>query len=181
MSRNTFDRIRNLFGHGTIEPKTPTSAVGVYGEWDVEVHRADGTVERKKRINTVTVVGLNRIARCAVDSAGGVFDALVVGTATTAPALTDSQSSIGEVIRKTSNVLGSSAQSREWIFLTCTIGGSSDSVTSVALDSAGITIGTSSLATSVLINRVNGLSVTLANSDILALTGRIRVGSHDVA
>ena len=31
------------------------------------------------------------------------------------------------------------------------------------------------------LNAANGLGVTLANSDILALTGRVRVGSHDLA
>jgi hypothetical protein len=116
-----------------------------------------------------------------VNSAAGVFNALAIGTATAAPALTDSQSSLGEVGRKASIGLGASAQSREWIFLTATWGGSADGITSVALDSAGITIGTSSLATALLANRVNGMGVTLANSDLLNLTARIRVGSHDVA
>jgi hypothetical protein len=116
-----------------------------------------------------------------VHSAGGVFNSLIVGTATAAPALTNSQSSMGEVSRKTSINLNGSAQSREWIFLTATWGGAADSVTSVVLDSAGISIGASSLATSLLANRVNGMGVTLANSDLLHLTARIRVGSHDVA
>jgi hypothetical protein len=156
-------------------------AIPVYGEWEVTVTRWDGKVERKRLINTVTVPGLNRIASCAVNSAAGVFNALAIGTATAAPALTDSQSSLGEVGRKASIGLGASAQSREWIFLTATWGGSADGITSVALDSAGITIGTSSLATALLANRVNGMGVTLANSDLLNLTARIRVGSHDVA
>jgi hypothetical protein len=51
----------------------------------------------------------------------------------------------------------------------------------VTLNSAGLTIGTSSLATSFIMNRVNGLGVTLGNSDFLNLTVRVRVGSHDVA
>lgn len=178
MNPSIFDRIRAAaegFNLGTISP------ISIMGEWEVKVTRADGTIETKILRNTVTVTGLNRIAHCAVDSAGGVPNAIIVGTATTAPALTDSQSSMGEVIRKSSSNLGANAQSREWMFLTCTLGGSVDGVTSVTLDSAGITAGTSSLATSVLWNRVNGLAVTLGNSDFLALTARIRVGSHNTA
>jgi hypothetical protein len=159
----------------------PLSAIPIVGEITVKVTRWDGRVEEKKLINTVTVAGLNRIALNAVHSAGGVFNSLIVGTATAAPALTNSQSSMGEVSRKTSINLNGSAQSREWIFLTATWGGAADSVTSVVLDSAGISIGASSLATSLLANRVNGMGVTLANSDLLHLTARIRVGSHDVA
>lgn len=181
MNPSIFERFKAAaqgFIAGTIEP---VSHVGIEGYWDVEVVRFDGTIEKKTLRNTVTVTGLNRIAHCAVDSAGGVPNAILVGTATAAPALTDSQSSFGEVIRKSSSVLGASAQSREWMFLTCTIGGSVDGVTSVTMDSAGITAGTSSLATSVIWNRVNGLAVTLGNSDFLALTARIRVGSHNTA
>lgn len=174
------ERIRNAAAalNGTL---VPSSNIGIQGYWDVKVIRADGTVEERTLKNTVTVTGLNRMAACSVNSAAGVFNAIVVGTATAAPALTDSQSSFGEVIRKSWITLGASAQSREWIFGVCTIGGAADSVTSVALASAGITIGTSSLATSFIANRVNGLGVTLGNSDFLNLTCRIRVGSHDVA
>jgi hypothetical protein len=88
---------------------------------------------------------------------------------------------MGEVSRKTWVTVGANAQSREWIFGVATWGGAADSVTSVALGSAGISIGASSLATSMLANRVNGLGVTLGNSDFLNLTVRVRVGSHDVA
>jgi hypothetical protein len=155
--------------------------VPILGEWDVKVVRHDGRIEQKTLRNSVTVTGLNRIAACAVNSAGGVFNSIIVGSATAAPALTDSQSTIGEVSRKTWVVTGANAQSREWIFGVATWGGSADSVTSVALGSAGISIGASSLATSMLANRVNGLGVVLGNSDFLNLTVRLRVGSHDVA
>lgn len=174
------ERIRNAAKalNGTL---VPTSNAGIEGYWDVKVVRHDGQIEERTIKNTVTVTGLNRIAACAVNSAAGVFNAIVVGTATASPALTDSQSSFGEVKRKSWITLGASAQSREWIFGVCTIGGSADSVTSVVMDCAGITIGTSSLATSFIANRVNGMAVTLGNSDFLNLTCRIRVGSHDVA
>lgn len=177
MKTGIYDRVRQACQvlNGTI------SAIPVEGYWDVKVIRHDGRVEEKTLRNTVTVTGLNRLAACAVNSAAGVLNAIVVGTATAAPALTDSQSSFGEVIRKSFITLGASAQSREWFFGVCTIGGAADSVTSVALASAGLTIGTSSLATSFIMNRVNGLGVTLGNSDFLNLTARVRVGSHDVA
>jgi len=179
MNRSIFDRLKTaakVVG-GTIDV---SEHVPVLGEWDVTVTRADGTIERKTLKNTVTVVGLNRIAGCSVHTAAGVFNSLIIGSATASPALTDSQSSIGEISRKTSAVINANAQSREWIFMVATWAGSTDSVTSVTLNSAGISIGASSLATSVLANRVNGLGVTLGNSDFLNLTARIRIGSHDV-
>lgn len=177
MKTSIFDRVRDAVKvlNGTI------SAVPVAGYWDVKVVRADGTIEEKTIRNTVTVTGLNRLAHAAVDSAAGVMNAIVVGTATGAPALTDSQSSFGEVIRKSFIATGASAQSREWFFGVCTIAGAADAVTSVTLDSAGMTIGTTSLATSFIMNRVNGMGVTLGNSDFLNLTARVRVGSHNIA
>lgn len=183
MSRNTFkDILANVAGKLLGGETIQQSHAGIYGEWLIEVHRADGTVERKVRRNTVTVPGLNRIANRAVQGTGtSPFYVIAVGTATAAPALTDSQSSLGEVIRKASALTGASAQSREWIFCVATFGGASDSITSLALASAGLSDNPSSLATSLLANRVNGLGVTLANSDILSLTVRIRVGSHDTA
>lgn len=181
MSQGIFNKLRKAAD--ALRGKEPAeSSIPVIGLWDVEVFRADGTIERKQLKNTVTVVGLNRIANRAVQGTGtSPFYVLAVGTATAAPALTDSQSSLGEVSRKSSTVTGASAQSREWIFLVATWGGSADGITSVALASAGLSDNPSSLATSVLANRVNGLGVTLANSDLLSLTCRIRVGSHDTA
>lgn len=180
MSRSISNRLSQALKvlNGTIELD---SMIPVQGFVDVKVVRADGRVEQKTLRNTVTVVGLNRIASSTVNSAAGVLNSIVIGSATAAPALTDSQSTIGEVGRKTFTATGASAQSREWIFGVATWGGAADGITSVALGSAGLSIGASSLATSVLANRVNGLGVTLGSSDFLNLTVRIRVGSHDVA
>lgn len=177
MNRSIFDRFRGALRvlNGTFDLQ---SHVPVEGYFDVKVVRADGSVEERTLKNTVTVTGLNRLAAAAVNSAAGVVNALVVGSATASPALTDSQSSFGEVSRKS---MISQAQSREWFFGVATWGGAADSVTSVTLNCAGLTIGTSSLATSFIMNRVNGLAVTLGNSDFLNLTARVRVGSHDVA
>jgi hypothetical protein len=99
MSRSIFNRVSQAFRvlNGTIDLQ---SCIPVEGYMDVKVVRADGTIEMKTVRNTVTVTGLNRIAGSVVNSAAGVVNALLVGSATAAPALTDSQSSFGEISRK---------------------------------------------------------------------------------
>jgi hypothetical protein len=154
------------------------------GEVDVAVFRGDGTVETKTLRNVVTRYGLNRMANRAVQATGTTpYFVIGVGTQTAAHSLDSTQAGLGEVLRKQSAFTGANAQSREWLFLTCTIGGASDSVTSVALDSCGITDFINSYAnpaSNTFGNLLNGLGVTLANSDILNLTVRIRIGSHDL-
>lgn len=157
-------------------------AVSIYGEWDVKVVRGDGSIERRTMRNVVTRAGLNRIAHRAMAHDTSPFFYIAIGTQTAAHSLNSAQGTLGEVIRKTSTVGSTQAQSREWIFLQCTLGGAADSVTSVSLDSAGISDHPNSHAsTGILGNMVNGLGVTLANSDLLDLTVRIRVGSHDIS
>jgi hypothetical protein len=156
--------------------------VAVRGEWDIKVVRGDGRIERKTMRNVVTRAGLNRIANRAVATASSPFLYIAVGTQTATHSLNSAQGTLGEVIRKISAVGSTQAQSREWIFLQCTLGGAADSVTSLVLDSAGISDGVNSHAsTGILGNVVNGIGVTLANSDLLDLTVRIRVGSHDIS
>lgn len=156
--------------------------ISIQGEWDVKVVRADGSIERKTLKNIVTRPGLNRIAHRAVASDTSPFFYIAIGTVTAAASLDSTQAGLGEVKRKVSAVGSTQAQSSEWIFLQCTFGGASDSVTSLALDSAGISDGVnSSSAVGILGNQVNGIGVTLANSDLLDLTVRIRVGSHNGA
>lgn len=183
MDRSIFDRLKNAARvlNGTIDL---TSMVPVYGEWDVKVVRADGTVEQKTVKNIVTRQGLNRIAyRCAsITNNSGHITHIAVGTATAAHTLDSTQANLGEVSRKALVVAGIGTQSREWIYGVATWGGAADSVTSVALDSAGLSDWTNSSATvGLLYNLVNGLGVTLGNSDFLNLTVRIRVGSHDLS
>lgn len=176
MTQRTYDSVS-----GTVVP----SGVGVFGEWDVLVVRADGSTEQKTIRNTVTAYGLNRMANRAVQATGTTpFYCIAVGTATAAPADTDGPTSLGEVVggRKQSTNAGASAQSREWVFLTNTFGGAADGLTGLVLQSAAITdLPTSSAITGGIGNRVNGLGVTLAASDFLSLTVRIRVGSHNQA
>jgi hypothetical protein len=154
--------------------------VSVQGEWDVKVVRADGSIERKTLKNIVTRPGLNRIAHRAVAHDTSPFFYIAIGTVTAAASLDSTQAGLGEVKRKVSAVGSTQAQSSEWIFLQCTFGGAADSVASLVLDSAGISDGVNSSASvGILGNQVNGIGVTLANSDLLDLTVRIRVGSHN--
>lgn len=168
MNRNTPDLIAGTF-------------VEVKGEWDVKITRADGTVEERTVSNIVTKAGLNKIAKRAVEATGTTpFYIIAIGSYTTAgnPASLDS-TNFGELSRKTSNVSGASANSREWIFMTQTWAGAADSVTSKTIDAAAICDHASS-GSGIVGNIVQGLAVTLADSDFLNLTCRIRVGSHNL-
>ena len=153
-----------------------------FGGFQVEVHRYDGRVERFFRPNTVLKEGLNRIANRAVQATGTTpFYIVGIGTATATHTLASDQPNWGEVSRKSSNVSGASAQSREWIFMTQTWGGAADSITSVVLDTAFVSDHPNSHATTgAYLAAAAGLGTTLANSDFLALTYRVRVGSHDI-
>lgn len=183
MKIGTFDELLNAVGVARLKRVNEMiDNVGIIGEWDIKVIRADGTVERTTRKNVVTRAGLNRIAHRAVAHDTSPFFYIAVGTQTATHSLNSAQGTLGEVIRKVSAVGSTQAQSREWIFLQCTLGGAADSVTSVALDSAGISDHPNSHAsTGILGNMVNGIGVTLANSDLLDLTVRIRCGSHDIS
>jgi len=154
-----------------------------FGGFHVRVTRYDGQVEEKFVRNIVLSQGLNRMANRTVQGAGtSPFHVLGVGTATAAHSLGSDQGNWGEVSRKVSNVTGAAAQSREWAFMTQTWAGAADSITSVALDTAFISDLTTSHATNGdYLAAAQGLGVTLGNSDFLALTYRVRVGSHDLA
>lgn len=153
------------------------------GGFHVKVTRADGRVEEKFVRNIVLSQGLNRMANRAVQGTGTTpFFVVGVGTQTSAHSLGSDQPGFGEVSRKTSNVVGAAAQSREWSFMTQTWAGAADSITSVTLDTAFISDLTTSHATNGdYLAAANGLGVTLGNSDFLALTYRVRVGSHDLS
>lgn len=155
----------------------------VKGRYHVKVTRADGSIEEKYVDNIVLRTGLNRLANRGVQASGtSVFYIVGVGTATATHSLDSAQGGFGEVSRKTSNVTGSSAQSREWIFLTQTWAGFADSITSVALDTVFTSdYPNSHASTGAYLNAANGLGVTLGNSDFLALTAQIRVGSHNLS
>lgn len=157
--------------NGTLLP----DHIPVIGEWDVTVTRADGSVERKTLKNVVTAAGLNRIANRAVNATGTTpFYVLGVGTVTAAGSL--GSTNFGEVSRKAA---ATAIQSSEWVALTMTWAGNADSLTGIALDSAAILCHASS-GQGAVGNMVNSLQTTLAASDFLNLTCRIRVGSHNL-
>jgi hypothetical protein len=153
-----------------------------FGGFDVKITRHDGRVEQYFRKNVVLKEGLNRIATRAVQATGTTpFFIIGIGTATATHTLSSDQPNWGEVSRKSSAVTGASAQSREWIFMVATWGGAADSITSVALDTAFCSdFANSHATTGIYLGAAPGLGVTLANSDLLHLTYRVRVGSHDI-
>ncbi len=161
----------------TIEP----CCILPQGVWQIKVIRHDGRIEEKTLYNIITAAGLNRIANRAVQATGtSVFYVMCLGSNNTAPALTDVQSNMGEMVRKSFIGTGASAQSREYIFGVCTFGGAADGVTSLTLNCAGIfDFPNSHATTGVLGNRVNALAVTLGNSDFLNITVSVRMGSHN--
>lgn len=181
MTIRTFDDLLKSVGlYRADRVSEMLDAVTLRGEWDIKVVRADGRIERKTLKNVVTRVGMNRIAHRAVAHDTSPFFYIAIGTQTAVHSTDSSQATLGEVKRKVSAVGSTQAQSSEWIFLQCTIGGSADSVSSLVMDSAGISDNASSLANAgILGNMVNGIGVTLANSDLLDLTVRIRCGSHN--
>lgn len=144
----------------------------VHGEWDVKIVRWNGAVEQHTLPNIVTTSGLNEIAKLAAGDAASAANYLVVGTVTATASL--GSVNLGEVARKAGYL---AASSNEFIIVAATYGGAADNVTSLVLETAGVGNHASS-GQGVLWNLVTGVSATLANSDILDLTCRIRVGSH---
>jgi hypothetical protein len=159
----------------TLKPE----AIPVYGEYIITVFRADGRTERKTLRNVVTRAGLNRIANLATTNASSAFQYILVGTQTATHSLDSAQGGFGEVSRKIGATV---TNSREWAFIQNTWGGSADSLTGVALDSVGISdFASSSTASGILGSAVNGMGVTLQNSDLLDVTYRARIGSHNLS
>lgn len=173
MDRNISDIAGTLVADGAL----------LEGFYDIKVIRADGSIEKRTVRNIVTRMGLNRLARQAITPTGSPFNWIAVGSATATHSLDSTQAGIGEVSRKAA---ASAVQSREWFSLQATWGGAADSVTSVALDTAAMMTCPVSYAISansggIMGNAANGLGVTLGGSDLLDLTVRIRVGSHDLS
>lgn len=150
--------------------------ITIVGEFEAKIFRADGSVEEKKIHNIVTRYGLNRLANRAVN-ATGTTPAYVLGVGTVTAAASLDSTNFGEVSRKAA---ATATQSREFFALVATWAGNSDSVTGVALDSVSI-LDHASSGQGIVFNIANGLGVTLQASDFLNLTGRIRVGSHNLS
>lgn len=123
----------------TIAPDLHSGAV-VKGYWDAVVTRADGTVERATHENIVTRAGLNRLAnRAVVAAATTPLNFVGIGSYTTGgnPASLDS-TNFGEMSRKVTTAGSSSAQSREWVFLSATWAGFADGLTGKLIDAAAL-------------------------------------------
>lgn len=168
----------------TIDDQIP-----LLGTIRVRHFRADGRgdfklIQEKELKNVVTYHGLNRIAnRAAQATATTPFYVIGIGTQSAVHSLGSVQGGVGEVQRKTSNFTGANAQSCEWIFCQATWGGASDSVQSIDLETVFLADFASSYAnasSNCLGAIANGLGVTLAGSDLLDLTYRIRIGSHNL-
>lgn len=153
------------------------SHIQVHGEWNVDIYRADPAggwrlPERRTLHNIVLSGGLDEMAALVAGDAASATQYLAVGTVTAAASL--DSTNFGEVARKSGHTVGSS---NEFIICAATYGGAADVITSVALETAAIGNHASS-GQGVLFNAVTGVSATLANSDLLSLTCRIRIGSH---
>lgn len=145
----------------------------VGGQVRRRIFRADGTIEDTGWIeNQVAAAGLNDLAsRSIVTSHSAGFTYIAIGSGTAASSL-GSTALIGEVDRKASIT---PVTSRSMLILTNTWGGFADSITSVALDEAGIF---NAAAAGTMLNKVLGVAATLADSDILNLEMTFKIGSH---
>lgn len=171
MTHDTHDKIG-----GTLIPVLDDH-VPIVGQFDAVITRADGSVEHRVVKNIVTRYGLNRLAHRAVNAATSTPAYVIgVGTVTAAASLDSTVLLFGEVSRKSAV---SATQSQDWFALVATWAGNTDSLTGVALDSVAI-LDHASSGQGIAFNIANGLGVTLQASDFLNLTGRIRVGSHDL-
>ncbi len=154
------------------------SVVKIYGEHEVKIFRADGSIETKVFKNTPVYKGLNRLAFRATTYTNTVAQYLIVGTVTAAHSLGSTQAGIGEVSRK---IAATIVQSQDWFALTATWGGAADGLTGIALGTLGVTDYVNSHATNdTLFSLSNSVNTTLAASDTLMATARIRVGSHNL-
>ena len=147
------------------------------GKWKFTITRADGSIEEHEEENIVTKDGLNAIAELMLGDATGTnsaFKYLVIGTQTAAASLGSVQGGIGEVDRKIGATI---ASSHEVAILVATWAGNADSITGVALASAGIANHVNS-GLGIMGNAVNSVDATLQDSDFLKVQMEIQIGSH---
>lgn len=176
MDRNTTEQdIVNAF-KAAVSDGNDVKPTGV---WRFRVDRFDGRVEEAVVFNIVPEGGLNAIAAQLIGAPTGVnsaFRYIVVGTETNPGSLGSVLGGIGEVIRKVGATITSS---KNTAILVCTLGGSTDSLTGVALGSAGM-INHADSGQGTLGSHVNSVSTTLQDSDTLTIQAEITVGSHNL-
>lgn len=142
----------------------------VGGRAFVTIYRGDGSVEGPWVCsNQVTAAGLNELASRSIVTSRSPFDSIAVGSGTAAASL-GSTALIHQVSSKASIT---PVTSRSTLILSNTWGGAADSVTSIALEEAGIfnLDGT-------MLNKLTGVAATLGDSDIVNLAMTFQIGSH---
>ena len=163
MSQNTIDKFLSK-----------VNIIG--GKAEVKIHRGDGSVDGPWEVhNQVTATGLNELATKTIVTSRPSFVNIAVGSGTATGSLNDT-ALVHEVIRKAG---ATQTTSRSNIILSNTFGGAADSITSVALEEAGIFNSVDS-GQGIMLNKLTGVNATLANSDILSLEMTYQIGSHAI-
>jgi hypothetical protein len=146
----------------------------VGGKLKATIHRANGQIDGPWEChNQVAKDGLNNLASRAIVTSYAPFVNVAVGSGTAASSL-GSTALIHEVLRKAG---ATQATSRSNIILVTTWGGDADSITSIALEEAGIFNSVDS-GDGTMLNKMTGVNATLADSDILELEMTFKIGSH---
>jgi hypothetical protein len=156
------------------ERQVAQNFLGLQGTFIRTITRANGDVDRKVIPNIVTADGLNLLASRAIADTGSKFNWIGVGTQNYTPHI--NSQTFGEADRKQAALISSSA---ELIVAIATWGGAADSVTSNALEMAGIA-NHQTVDSGVMLNIASGLSTVLADSDFLHLEIQVQVGSHNI-
>lgn len=146
----------------------------VGGKAKVRIKRADGSLEERECKNQVTAAGLNALAARTIVTSNAPFVNIAIGSGTVAATLA-STALIHEVDRKAG---ATQATSNEVIILSNTWGGAADSITSVALEEAGI-FNSADSGQGTMLNKLTGVNATLADSDLLSLEMTFQIGSHN--
>lgn len=133
--------------------------------------------ERFPADDLITTVGRNYIAQRIAfgDTTASAMAYMAVGTGTTAASLNQTIL-VGEVKRKALCVSSTGITAANVYTAVMTLGGSADTVTSLAITEAGI-FNHASSGQGTMMQRVTFAAVTLANSDLLRLTLETNVGS----
>ena len=173
MSNNTSKEAELLQG---FKNAIDNNNVSVRGKWKFTITRADGSIEEHENSNIVTKDGLDLLASLAVTATASPAAYIIVGTATAAGSLGSVQGGIGEVDRKIGSTI---ASSNEVAILVATWAGNADSISGVALATAGVTNHADS-GSGVFINHVNSVDATLQDSDFLKVQMEIQIGSHNL-
>lgn len=145
---------------------------------EVKLIRADGTEEIAESVDLIVNTGRIYIAKriSGGDTVASAMAYMAVGTATTAPALTDTTLP-GEVKRK-GLAVASATNNNVWTAV-ATFGGAADGVTGVAIAEAGV-FNHQDSGQGTMMQRVTFSAVTLQDSDLLKITLQTNVGSNTI-